>query len=351
MKDNYSEMNVDMEQILFSKNYEDLTAAELDEIKDFVSSKEEFNLMKSTLMSVKTSFGTEEEIEPVDGAKENLMKMFEQKHGKVIPMNKPRPFYLNPIFQVGVAALFVLGIIYFYPKGENASLTAMNDEKNEKKEEATEDKDIKSPEETTSDEAVTEETVSPALEKVKEAEEDLKEEIVSEKKMPDTKPGFYSEGLASMSKPSPVVSDDRMEVSDKDLVSKDAKFSSDRYDAVSADSTRLFTSVDRSSNEKSKVKADSNAENFFDNANGDEVATGTTTTFTNSVATGGIAVLDEIAVAKKESKNDSEKDSSKSGRTNSAGGYYMQPAKASDMKEGVSLKDQPALAEFLFTAL
>lgn len=348
MKDNYSEMNVDMEQILFSKNYEDLTAAELEEIKDFVSSKEEFNMMKSTLMNVKTSFGTEEEIEPVDGAKENLMKMFEQKHGKVIPMNKPRPFYLNPIFQVGVAALFVLGIIYFYPKGDNASLTAMNEDKTEKKEEAaSEDKELNAPEESSTEEAITEESPAIVLELVTEAEEDLKEEKVAEKKESDAKPGFYSGEVATINKPTPNLTDDRMNGSDKEVVSKDVKFSSDRFDALAADSTRLFTSVERSSNEKSKVKADSNAENFFSDGN----ATGNTTTLTNSVATGGIAVLDEMAVTKKESKKDAEKDSSKSVRTNTAGGYYMQPAKASDMKEGVSLKDQPALAEFLFTAL
>ena len=129
MKDNYPEINFDMEQI-FSKEYEALSPSELNEIGDFVSSKEEFMMMRNTLMNVKTSFGTEVELEPRNSSKDDLMKMFNDKHGaKVISMNTRRPFYYNPFVQVGVAAALILGIIFFYPKGADDYSTAMNEDK------------------------------------------------------------------------------------------------------------------------------------------------------------------------------------------------------------------------------
>lgn len=348
MKDNYSEMNVDMEQILLNKNYDDLTATELDEIKDFVSSKEEFNIMKSTLKNVKTSFGVEEEIVPVDSAKQNLMKIFEQKHGKVIPMNKPRPFYLNPVFQVGVAALFILGIIYFYPKAENESMTAMNDET--KEESASEDKEMETAE--GKEESPAEETMTSEELKNAETEEDLVEENIptkaseklEEKKVMEDVPAFAKADVAK-------------EVTSKTTVNELAKGEgSDKKldkEKASDDLAELESTVYRSSTKNEKAK-DAKVANDS-SVDGVTTVTGNTTTVTaTSVAVGGIAVSDELASSgKKEDKDDDyKKEAGKTTRTNTAGGYYMQPGKpASDLKEGVSLKDEPALSEFLFTAL
>jgi hypothetical protein len=346
MKDNYSEMNVDMEQILLNKNYDDLTATELDEIKDFVSSKEEFIIMKSTLMNVKTSFGVEEEIVPVDSAKQNLMKMFEQKHGKVIPMNKPRPFYLNPVFQIGIAALFILGIIYFYPKAENESLTAMNESKEES---ASESKDMETTE--GKEESPAEETmVTEELENAK-TEEDLAEENIPMKSTEKLDAKEVLEDVPAFAK-----ADVEKPVSPKTSANELAKGEgSDKYLDKEKESNELLeleATVYRSSTKKEKAK-DKKVTN--DNSVDGVTTTGTTAAFpTNTAVTGGIVAADEVAsVGRSEEKaDDDHKDSGKNNRTNSAGGYYMQPGKpASDLKEGVSLKDEPALSEFLFTAL
>lgn len=347
MKDNYSEMNVDMEQILLNKNYDDLTASELEEIKDFVSSKEEFIIMKSTLMNVKTSFGVEEEIVPVDSAKQNLMKMFEQKHGKVIPMNKPRPFYLNPVFQIGIAALFILGIIYFYPKAENESMTAMNEAKEES---APESKDKESSE--GKEESPAEETMVTEDLKNAETEEDLVEENIptkaseklEEKKVLEDVPAFAK---ADVEKP----------VNPKTTVNELAKGEgSDKYldkEKASDELSELEATVYRSSTKKEKAK-DAKVANDS-SVDGVTAVTGNTSNVTTtSVVTGGIAVADEIASTdKREDKDDDyKKESGKTTRTNTAGGYYMQPGSpAADLKKGVTLKDEPALSEFLFTAL
>jgi hypothetical protein len=335
MKDNYSEMNVDMEQILFSKKYEDLSAEELNEIKDFVSSKEEFNIMKSTLMNVKTSFGAEEEIEPVDSAKQNLMKMFEQKHGKVVPMNKPRPFYLNPVFQIGIAALFVLGIIYFYPNGENETMTAMK-EKDEVKTEDKEGKDAESP--------ISEEASAPAEDKddigKEESATEVTEDILEENEIDATFKSKVTEEVSSEAK-ADVAKDFASKKTTNELAKGEASSDDKAY-------STLETDVYRSSSKNEKEKVALEKETVL----ADGVAN-TTTLSTNSVVTGGIAAFDELAVSEKSVDKDSDKkSSSKMNRTNNAGGHYMQPGKpAADLKVGVSLKDQPALSEFLFTAL
>ncbi len=341
MKDNYSEMNVDMEQILLNKNYDDLSATELEEIKDFVSSKEEFNIMKNTLMNVKTSFGVEEEIEPVDSAKENLMKMFEQKHGKVIPMNKPRPFYLNPVFQIGIAALFILGIIYFYPKGENESMTAMNESKDEVKTEDEEVKETESASVEESTEAPAEETVE--LKEMEKVAELKKEEPLEEKAIDNRyKSTVVTEEVNPFAKAD--VSKDVTPKTATDGLAKGEGGISDK------ELSNLKTDANRSSTKKEKAKEEKSANE--DLAEDASVNTTSTLTF-SSVATGGVAVADELATSgKREEEKDADKKDGKTTRTNTAGGYYMQPGKpAADLKEGVSLKDEPALVEFLFTAL
>lgn len=344
MKDNYAEMNVDMEQILLYKNYDDLTPTELDEIKDFVSSKEEFNIMKSTLLNVKTSFGVEEEIIPVDAAKQNLMKMFEQKHGKVIPMNKPRPFYLNPVFQIGIAALFILGIIYFYPKSENESLTAMNESKEES---ASESKDIETNE--GKEVSAAEETMG--TEEIENAKtEDLAEENstikstqkLEEKKVLEDVPAFAKADVEKAVNP---------KISANELAKGEGngkKLDKDDNQLAQSDPT-----VYRSSTKNEKAKdAEVANDSSVDAAT---TVTGNTTTVTaTSVAFGGIAVADELATTGKEEdkEDDYKKEAGKTIRTNSANGYYMQPGSpAADLKKGVSLKDEPKLSEFLFTAL
>lgn len=333
MKDNYSEMNVDMEQILFSKEYEELTAAEMEDIKDFISSREDFYIMKNTLMNVKNSFGIEEEIEPVHSSKEDLMKMFDQKYGKVVPMQKTRPFYLHPAFQIGIAALFILGIIYFYPQNENKNQTAMveENEKESQNKEESEPEETKAPAEDDKllSENETEETASTADETVSDVPEKDVKSSVADKNLNSsgtTTVSSFSEGLASVKK----------------AEAMDTAYFKTDINRISS------TKNEKDRTELANAKAD-DADGSFNFAKTENTEPTTSTTVTGGAVTGDWT----FATAKEEEKADAEK--KKDGRvshTNNAGGHYHQPAMPSaDIKGGISLKDKPELADFLFTAL
>lgn len=322
MKDNYPEMNVDMEQILINKEYDELTSAEKEEIKDFISSKEDFYLMKNTLVSVKNSFGIEEEIVPNDSAKESLMKMFEQQHNKVVSINRPRPFYMNPVFQIGVAALFILGIIYFYPETGTTEQTAMN-EIEEEKESANE-----SPAEKNN--VAEEESVSSSAE---ETESDKLADVTDElEENSDSKPAIIADFFPAETSEEISLSESGT-VTSKNEVAKGEGF----FKSTSASDSISYSDVNRAlpSSKKEKAKADDSEADFgiFDR-----------TSSTTTVATGGIAKTESPA-------KDEEKKDGRVEHTNTAGGHYGLPAHSEDLKKGVSLKDKPALTEFLFTAL
>lgn len=332
MKDNYSEMNVDMEQILFSKEYDELTAAELDEIKDFISSKEDFYLMKNTLMSVKSSFGAEEEIEPDVSSKDKLMKMFNDKNGKVVPMH--RPFYLSPVFQIGVAAMFILGIIYFYPKEENESVTAMNEKEeiNKEAESAPEEKA----------EAPAEESMVTEVE----AEEGLNEEMTEERE--GSNPAAFIPNVAI--KKEAAKSDEPFRSAIEELAKAEDERELDNK-PVTDSMMYLYSDINRASaSKKGKEKAVD-----ADDKNAEDVSVVTNTSPTTATATGGTTAAGDswdFASSKVEIKESDKKKDGKATHTNTADGLYGLPGKpAADLKSGVSLKDEPALADFLFTAL
>ncbi len=348
MKDNYPEINFDMEQI-FSKEYEALSPSELDEIGAFVSSKDEFMQMRSTLMNVKTSFGTEVELEPRNSSKDDLMKMFNDKHGKVIPMNTRRPFYYNPFVQVGVAAALILGIIYFYPKGSDENPTAMNEEK-----ESTEMKTENTEGKKTADEELTAD--------VKEAEEMPAEEV------PTLLKDEYKADVptVTITKKESLAEGGKFETTKKSVektvsfdMNMDELANSTTNDSMVVKPGYLYSDVKRTSDEranKGKEDLKSDKEDLAVDGTVTVNATSTSTmAFTNTAVgavTGGIAVTDDaVFAAKLEEEKEKDKKSGDEIRTNTAGGYYHQPAAPADMKSGVSMKDKPALAEFLFTAL
>lgn len=352
MKDNYPEINFDMEQI-FSKEYEALSPSELNEIGAFVSSKEEFMQMRSTLMNVKTSFGTEVELEPRNSSKDDLMKMFNDKHGaKVIRMNTRRPFYMNPFVQVGIAAALILGIIYFYPKGTDENPTAMNEDK-ESTEMKSEDKeaDIVTEEETTAD--------------VKEAEEMPAEESPA-KEVPALLKDEYKADVpnVTITKKESLAEGGKFETAKKS-VEKSVSFDMNMDELASATSANdsivvkpgyLYSDAKRTSDERSKKGKEELKNDKEDLAvDGTVTTTQATMAFTNTAVgavTGGIAVTDDaVFAAKLEEEKEKDKKGGDEVRTNTAGGYYHQPAAPADIKNGVSMKDKPALAEFLFTAL
>ncbi len=324
MKNDYPELNFDMEHLLQTKKYEELSPEELTEISDFISSKEDYVLMQNTFLSVKTSFGTEEEIIPTEDTKSKLMQAFESKHGKVVNINKPRPFYLSPLFQVGVAAVFILGIVFFYPNGKNDdTVTAMNNGEDRKEENA-------APTEKTEDagagESVNEETVA-EKELLLEADRNLSDEATAGNDRRDAKPfGAAVEKLKS----DEAVSGSST-VTSKNLPSKDLNVVTNRSELAKEEKS------------SDVLVEDSEAE----------------TTAGFALATPAVVSVDDLDIVKTESKKSSKKDKAEKAkekkegdvRTNSIGGRYYQPASAMDVKVGVSLKDQPDLTTFLFTAL
>lgn len=344
MKNDYPELNFDMEHLLQTKKYEELTPEELSEISDFISSKEDYVLMQNTFLSVKSSFGAEEEILPADDTKSKLMQAFESKHGKVVSINKPRPFYLNPLFQVGVAAVFIIGIIFFYPAGKNDdNMTAMNhadENKNENVATEEEGKELKDAEEATEESA----DEMPMEEAEKEAALESNVELLD---------GLSQPGYKTLEE-KPKGSGDRAEKANDVAVTGNVTTTVTSKNVQESEMDVFFSRTDNTKAEKTSkdVSDDRNQATSGGLATFGTPSVDMTTVSDESLAETTTVTESKKSVAKKDKAEEKAKEKRDGDvRTNSIGGRYYQPASAMDVKVGVSLKDKPDLSTFLFTAL
>lgn len=339
MKNDYPELNFDMEHLLQTKKYEELTPEELNEISDFISSKEDYVLMQNTFLSVKTSFGAEEEILPAENTKSKLMQAFESKHGgKVVSINKPRPFYLNPLFQVGVAAVFIIGIIFFYPAGKNENnMTAMNHEDENKSENVApeeESTDLKDAEEVTDESPVTE---------ITEKETDLESE--SEKSGDALKADVDYKAINVTPKGS---ADKLMEA--EDVVT--SGYSTATVTTKNSPGKDLNVVMNRNELAKGEKSDDNLSDDRSKEASAGVTFNSTSPAYVSDESVAATSVSESKKSSKKDKAEEKAKEKKEADvRNNSIGGRYYQPATAMDVKVGVSLKDQPDLTTFLFTAL
>lgn len=126
------------EEIILAKNYNDLSKDELDIVSDLVQNETEFEEMKWLLGEVNHAYKAEK-IEPSKALKQNVLK-------HLTASNKKKGFWLNrvgvfllptdknlfqkPGIQIGMAAVVVLGLLFFVNKDFNTKKLAINEENN-----------------------------------------------------------------------------------------------------------------------------------------------------------------------------------------------------------------------------
>ncbi len=123
------EKNLNIDQILRSKSYNELSKEELLAIQDSISSESEFNDLKAMLLAATKELESSEEIEPKTETKAFLMKEFSRVHpatqtharsgglGFLFP--KGKAFYQKPGYQlIAVAAVVVLIFTIFTNTGD-----------------------------------------------------------------------------------------------------------------------------------------------------------------------------------------------------------------------------------------
>jgi hypothetical protein len=124
------------EEIILAKNYNDLSKDELDIVSDLVQNETEFEEMKWLLGEVNHAYKAEK-IEPSKALKQNVLK-------HLTASNKKKGFWLNrvgvfllptdknlfqkPGIQIGMAAVVVLGLLFFVNKDFNTKKLAINEE-------------------------------------------------------------------------------------------------------------------------------------------------------------------------------------------------------------------------------
>jgi hypothetical protein len=124
------------EEIILAKNYNDLSKDELDIVSDLVQNETEFEEMKWLLGEVNRAYKAEK-IEPSKALKQNVLK-------HLTASNKKKGFWLNrvgvfllptdknlfqkPGIQIGMAAVVVLGLLFFVNKDFNTKKLAINEE-------------------------------------------------------------------------------------------------------------------------------------------------------------------------------------------------------------------------------
>jgi hypothetical protein len=115
--------NINIDQLLLTKSYNELTEAERLALKDSVQSERDFNDLKTMLIAATKELQSAEEIAPKSETKAFLMKEFARVHpatqsgagglGFLFP--KDRAFYQKPGYQLIAVAAVVILIFTIYP--------------------------------------------------------------------------------------------------------------------------------------------------------------------------------------------------------------------------------------------
>jgi len=135
-------MITEAENIILNKEYFELSADELATVSELVQSAEEYDEMKWFLASTQGMIA-QEKIEATPELKKKVMAHLNQSESKrrfwlngVIPFLLPedKKFYQKPAFQMGMAALVVVGIFMFMPDQLDDPSLALHDRDTELKE-------------------------------------------------------------------------------------------------------------------------------------------------------------------------------------------------------------------------
>jgi hypothetical protein len=121
----------DIESLMLHKSFDDLLADEKTFVLKHLTSKAEYEYLRSTLLQTMDDFSSEEFLPP-PGLKQNLVQEFRKKHkqpGFTVWLNglfaaaTPRPIYLQPYFQLAVVSVVVvIGAYLFFDKPETQTM-------------------------------------------------------------------------------------------------------------------------------------------------------------------------------------------------------------------------------------
>ncbi|OIQ36437.1 MAG: hypothetical protein BM555_02710 [Crocinitomix sp. MedPE-SWsnd] len=135
-------MITEAENIILNKEYFELSADELATVSELVQNAEEYDEMKWFLASTQGMIA-QEKIEATPELKNKVMAHLNQSESKrrfwlngVIPFLLPedKKFYQKPAFQMGMAALVVVGVFMFMPDKLDDPSLALHDRDSELKE-------------------------------------------------------------------------------------------------------------------------------------------------------------------------------------------------------------------------
>ncbi|MFT4602101.1 MAG: hypothetical protein ACI857_002287 [Arenicella sp.] len=130
------------ENIILNKEYFELNATELATVSELVQNAEEFDEMKWFLASTEGMIA-QEKITATPELKEKVMAHLNQVDDKrkfwlngIIPFFLPedKKFYQKPAFQMGIAALLIIGVVMIIPSDLSNGSVAMDDSHGELKE-------------------------------------------------------------------------------------------------------------------------------------------------------------------------------------------------------------------------
>lgn len=131
----------DLDALLFEKAFFELDEHERAFVMEHVSSEQEYEDMRKTLLNIDASFASEELLTPSPKVKEELLSAFAEegkKKGMVIWLNSAAPLFFpqnksfirQPGFQVAIAAMLVIGLFIVIPDlqrgAESETVAALN---------------------------------------------------------------------------------------------------------------------------------------------------------------------------------------------------------------------------------
>lgn len=127
---NIDEIDDNINELILQKSFDKLTVEEKEKALAYAGGEEEYNSLRTTLLAITTSFGTEEEAIVDQDLKSDLLNQFEKKFGSSGNRVKIIPIYRQPLFQLAVAASVALLVIFtmpfFNPSSDNQGQLAMN---------------------------------------------------------------------------------------------------------------------------------------------------------------------------------------------------------------------------------
>lgn len=124
------EINTDMERLLRSKSWSQLSAEEMREVKQFIGTEQEYESMRMLVLELRSSVQSDDSLEPSEDVRQNLLEAFENEQRKrralwwngLLISFKDKMRFDIPAVRYGVSGAFVLLLLFvafrFFMSGE-----------------------------------------------------------------------------------------------------------------------------------------------------------------------------------------------------------------------------------------